>query len=74
MEIPDESALRQQAAREKMPAAEQMLLLQDFERWAEQVLSDTAWAYYRSAADEERCKKIEYYIWFSSHIINFFLL
>jgi L-lactate dehydrogenase (cytochrome) len=33
-----------------------MLLLQDFEEWAERVLSPTAWAYYRSAADEEKSK------------------
>ncbi|KAI1873766.1 uncharacterized protein JN550_003035 [Neoarthrinium moseri] len=45
---------RRQAAREEMPDAHQMLLLQDFEYWAEQVLSDTAWSYYRSATDEER--------------------
>ncbi|KAJ4329892.1 hypothetical protein N0V87_010485 [Didymella glomerata] len=30
-----------------------MLLVQDFEYWAERVLSTTAWAYYRSASDEE---------------------
>jgi hypothetical protein len=40
-------------AREEMPAAEDMLLVQDFEEWAQRVLSGTAWSYYRSAADEE---------------------
>ncbi|KAF3051292.1 Cytochrome b2, mitochondrial precursor [Didymella keratinophila] len=36
-----------------MPPAASMLLVQDFEYWAERVLSTTAWAYYRSASDEE---------------------
>lgn len=45
---------QRQAAREEMPQAQNMLLLQDFEDWAERVLTNTAWAYYRSASDEER--------------------
>jgi L-lactate dehydrogenase (cytochrome) len=44
---------RRQDARNEMPPAEEMLLLQDFEGWAERVLSSVAWAYYRSAADHE---------------------
>ncbi|KAH8894601.1 L-mandelate dehydrogenase [Thozetella sp. PMI_491] len=36
-----------------LPQVEDMLLIQDFETWAERVLSRTAWAYYRSATDEE---------------------
>lgn len=47
-----------QAAREIMPPAQNLLLLQDFEDWAQIVLSDTAWAYYRSAADEEKSESI----------------
>jgi L-lactate dehydrogenase (cytochrome) len=43
-----------QAARESMLPAQNLLLLQDFEDWAERVLSDKAWAYYRSASDEEK--------------------
>jgi L-lactate dehydrogenase (cytochrome) len=49
-----EADLERQAARSEMPPVESMLLLQDFENWAERVLSSTAWAYYRSATDEER--------------------
>lgn len=48
-----EDEVRQQVAREQMPPAASMLLVQDFEYWAERVLSTTAWAYYRSASDEE---------------------
>src|ERR1700749_3925273 len=51
-----EDEKKRKAARELMPVAENILLLQDFEDWAEQVLSRTAWAYYRSAADEDRSK------------------
>ncbi|KAL4874295.1 L-mandelate dehydrogenase [Aspergillus karnatakaensis] len=43
-----------QAARAEIPPPESFFLLSDFEEWAERVLSKTAWAYYRSAADEER--------------------
>lgn len=32
-----------------------MIQLQDFDYWAQKVLSQVAWAYYRSAADQERC-------------------
>jgi L-lactate dehydrogenase (cytochrome) len=52
--------IRQAEAREEMPVASNMLLVQDFERWAERVLSTTAWAYYRSAADEEASKDCAY--------------
>lgn len=45
--------LQRRAAREIMPPAQSMLLLRDFEEWAQRVLSETAWAYYRSASDEE---------------------
>lgn len=48
-----EDEVRQQEAREQLPPAASMLLVQDFEYWAERVLSTTAWAYYRSASDEE---------------------
>jgi hypothetical protein len=51
-----EDERRRLAAREEMPVAQNFLLLQDFEQWAERVLSNTAWAYYRSASDEERSK------------------
>ncbi|WWD01546.1 hypothetical protein V866_008491 [Kwoniella sp. B9012] len=40
-------------ARKRLPPVDAMLLLQDFEDWGEKVLSGTAWAYYRSAADSE---------------------
>ncbi|KAK6076205.1 glycolate oxidase [Seiridium cupressi] len=52
--IMSEDELRRQAAREEMPEAHNLHLLQDFEHWAERVLSGTAWAYYRSASDEEQ--------------------
>ncbi|KUL86062.1 hypothetical protein ZTR_06433 [Talaromyces verruculosus] len=48
-----ESDLQRRAAREIMPPAQSMMLLRDFEEWAQRVLSETAWAYYRSASDEE---------------------
>ncbi|KAH6681172.1 mitochondrial fmn-dependent dehydrogenase [Plectosphaerella plurivora] len=48
-----EADLQRQKSRDAMPAAEDMLLLDDFEVWAEKVLSEMAWAYYRSAADSE---------------------
>ncbi|KAJ5621817.1 hypothetical protein N7528_005049 [Penicillium herquei] len=56
---PDEEELsddeiQRQIARDEMPAADNFFLLQEFEEWGERVLSATAWAYYRSAADEER--------------------
>ena len=51
-----EEELARQKAQDMMPAAEDMLLLDDFESWAEKVLSNTAWAYYRSASDSEASK------------------
>jgi hypothetical protein len=39
-----------------MPTADAMLLIDDFEYWAEKVLSGTAWNYYKSAADREISK------------------
>lgn len=50
----DEDEMERQEAREEMPPPQDLLLLQDFESWAERVLSRTAWSYYRSAADEEK--------------------
>lgn len=50
---PTEEEERIAAARETLPPAESMLLLSDFEQWAERVLSATGWNYYRSAADSE---------------------
>ncbi|GHJ85958.1 hypothetical protein NliqN6_2360 [Naganishia liquefaciens] len=47
----DEKRVR--AAREDMPPVEACVNLEDFEVLAEKVLSKTAWAYYRSAADSE---------------------
>ncbi|ORY23133.1 putative cytochrome b2, mitochondrial precursor (L-lactate ferricytochrome C oxidoreductase) [Naematelia encephala] len=44
---------RLEEARKKLPPVDNMLLVRDFEEWAEKVLSGTAWAYYRSAADSE---------------------
>ncbi|KAL7419080.1 hypothetical protein Q5752_005916 [Cryptotrichosporon argae] len=40
-------------ARKSLPPADAMLLLSDFEVWAEKVLSGTGWNYYKSAADSE---------------------
>ncbi|KAF4122241.1 L-lactate dehydrogenase (cytochrome) [Geosmithia morbida] len=40
-------------ARDEMPTADAMLLLSDFEFWAERTLGKAAWAYYRSASDQE---------------------
>ncbi|WRT68158.1 uncharacterized protein IL334_005133 [Kwoniella shivajii] len=42
-----------EAARKRLPPVDAMVLLQDFEEWGERVLTGTAWAYYRSAADSE---------------------
>lgn len=53
-----EEEIKRQEAREEMPGPESMLLLSDFEVWAERVLSNVAWAYYRSAADHEACMLI----------------
>jgi L-lactate dehydrogenase (cytochrome) len=43
-------------AREMMPPVSDMVVLQDFELWARRVLNEVAWAYYRSAAGQERSK------------------
>lgn len=51
-ELSDEDIAREEA-REEMPEAADMLLLNDFEIWAERVLTNVAWAYYRSASDHE---------------------
>ncbi len=48
---------QRQRAREAMPPVHRMVLLQDFEFWAHKVLTEVAWAYYRSAADQERCEE-----------------
>ncbi|KAF2117651.1 FMN-dependent dehydrogenase [Lophiotrema nucula] len=50
----DDCEAQRQRAREAMPPVHGMVLLQDFEFWAHKVLSEVAWAYYRSAADQER--------------------
>lgn len=51
---PTEEEKRIEAAREKLPPVDSMLLLEDFENWAEQVLSGTAWNYYKSAGELDR--------------------
>ncbi|KAM0545433.1 hypothetical protein ACHAPJ_011338 [Fusarium lateritium] len=48
-----EDDIKRLDARESMPHVNDMLLVEDFEHWAEQVLSRVAWAYYRSASDHE---------------------
>ncbi|WVR07303.1 hypothetical protein IAU60_004344 [Kwoniella sp. DSM 27419] len=50
---PTEEEKRIEAARKELPQLDAMLLVQDFEEWAEKVLSGTAWNYYKSAADRE---------------------
>ncbi|RSH80772.1 Cytochrome b2, mitochondrial precursor [Saitozyma podzolica] len=50
---PTDEEKRIEQARKSMPGADAMLLIDDFEVWAEKVLSGTAWNYYRSAADRE---------------------
>ncbi|KAK8858938.1 hypothetical protein IAR55_003169 [Kwoniella newhampshirensis] len=52
-EEPTEEEKAKAEARKTMPGADAMLLLNDFEEWAEKVLSGTAWNYYKSAADRE---------------------
>lgn len=42
---------RQRNAREEMPPIGAMVMIPDFEKVAEQVLSETAWAYYKSACE-----------------------
>lgn len=58
-----EEEIAQQQARDAMPAVEDMLLIDDFESWAEKVLSNVAWAYYRSASDYEACKSTSSVPW-----------
>ncbi|RYO37681.1 hypothetical protein AA0111_g2631 [Alternaria arborescens] len=41
-------------AREALPTVDKMIVLPDFEDWAQKILTDVAWNYYRSAADQER--------------------
>ncbi|OXH34186.1 L-mandelate dehydrogenase [Cryptococcus neoformans] len=53
-EEPTEEDLRMEEARKSMPGVDGMLLVQDFEDWAEKVMSGTAWNYYKSAADREK--------------------
>ncbi|KAL5592362.1 hypothetical protein FOBRF1_013388 [Fusarium oxysporum] len=48
-----EDDIKRLEARESMPHVNDMLLVEDFEHWAKQVLSNVAWAYYRSASDYE---------------------
>ncbi|KAH8798451.1 putative cytochrome b2, mitochondrial precursor (L-lactate ferricytochrome C oxidoreductase) [Flagelloscypha sp. PMI_526] len=49
--------LRVQKARENMPPITSILTLQDMEDLAQKVLSETAWAYYRSDADSGQTYK-----------------
>ena len=44
---------KRRLARENLPSLGTVLNLDDFERIAESILSDQAWAYYSSAADDE---------------------
>ncbi|GAC96694.1 cytochrome b2 [Pseudozyma hubeiensis SY62] len=44
---------KRRLARENLPSLGSVLNLDDFERIAESILSDQAWAYYSSAADDE---------------------
>jgi L-lactate dehydrogenase (cytochrome) len=53
---PTEEEKRIDQERQTMPSADAMLLIDDFEFWAEKVLSGTAWNYYKSAADREISK------------------
>lgn len=48
---PTEEEKRIQEERKKLPQVDAMLLLDDFEEWAEKVLSGTAWNYYKSAGE-----------------------
>jgi L-lactate dehydrogenase (cytochrome) len=50
---PTEEEKKRDEERQNMPTADAMLLIDDFEYWAEKVLSGTAWNYYKSAADRE---------------------
>ncbi|KAL1411243.1 hypothetical protein Q8F55_002194 [Vanrija albida] len=50
---PTDEERRIEAARALLPPIDSMHLLDDFEEWAEKVLSNTGWAYYKSAADSE---------------------
>lgn len=47
---------KRRLARENLPSLGTVLSLDDFERIAETILSDQAWAYYSSAADDEITK------------------
>lgn len=49
----DEDELRVKRARENIPPIDSILNLSDLESLAQTLLSTTAWAYYRSAADSE---------------------
>ncbi len=55
-QVPAADELQGQRAGEAMPPVDRMILLPDFDFWAERVLTDIAWAYYRSAADQEKCE------------------
>ncbi|WWC89600.1 uncharacterized protein L201_004525 [Kwoniella dendrophila CBS 6074] len=52
-EEPTEEEIRIKEARKLLPPVDSLLLVNDFEDWAEKVLSGTAWNYYKSAADRE---------------------
>jgi L-lactate dehydrogenase (cytochrome) len=50
-DTPTDEEARIAEARKGLPDVEEMLLLNDFEEWAQKVLSGTGWAYYRSAGE-----------------------
>ncbi|KAK4688969.1 L-lactate dehydrogenase (cytochrome), partial [Tremellales sp. Uapishka_1] len=50
---PTEEEQKIEEARRHLPSVGSMLLLADFEEWAEKVLSGTGWNYYKSASDTE---------------------
>ena len=50
---PSEEEERIAQARREVPPADTFLLVDDFTQWAEKVVTDMGWAYYRSAVDNE---------------------
>jgi len=58
-----EEEKKMEEERSKMPRADAMLLIDDFEYWAERVLSGTAWNYYKSAADREISESYSFPPW-----------
>jgi L-lactate dehydrogenase (cytochrome) len=64
-EEPSEEDKKIEEERQKMPRADAMLLIDDFEYWAERVLSGTAWNYYKSAADREISESFLFFPFFN---------